>query len=215
MEQYQNIFCQCLYCISGCGEPADVVFVLDSSNTVGRETFRRMKSYAEQLVSEMDVEVCDIRVGVMKYSSRSMVQFHLGAYRDTDTINRVIDSVSYTRGRANMAGAFNTLRRRMFHGNGDRSNVRNIAYVLTDGSADINADNTMQEAELAIQSGIYIVPVGVSLRERGEVESIALSQGANTIEIDSEDTFLTMRDEVLRPIFDCKYNLFITLFLAI
>jgi hypothetical protein len=62
----------------------------------------------------------------------------------------------------------------------------------------------MQEAELAIGSDIQIIPIAVQLRRRDEVESIALSQGLKTMEIDDDATLYAMRDEVLDPIYDSK-----------
>ena len=62
----------------GCGEPADVVIVLDSSSTVGEYNFGRLKEYAEHLVREMNKDACDINLGFMKYSSAAMPQVTLG-----------------------------------------------------------------------------------------------------------------------------------------
>ncbi|KAL5006010.1 hypothetical protein ScPMuIL_017168 [Solemya velum] len=191
------------HCEKRCGEAADVVFVLDSSSGVGTENFGRMKTYAEHLIREMNMEACNIHVGVMKYSSAPMIQFGLGAYQDTETITRAVDSIHYTRGMANMGSALRTLRTQMFNGaGGDRRGVRNIAYLLTDGSNQVHPEATLSEAELAIGAGIRIMPIGVSLREREEVESIALSQGVSTIEIADEPQLLMMSDQVLSPLFD-------------
>ncbi|XP_021375359.1 uncharacterized protein LOC110464458 isoform X7 [Mizuhopecten yessoensis] len=190
-------------CQNTCGQPADVVFMLDSSTSIGQSTFQRMKTYAEELVRKMNVESCDIQVGVMKYSSASMVQFNIGAFRDTETISRAIDAIHYTRGQANMASAFETVRKNMFNGGSDRPDIRNIAYLLTDGSVEINADTTMQEAELAINSGIRIVPIGIDLRVKADVENIANVQGGNTIEINGADGLRNgLADQVLRPVFE-------------
>lgn len=177
---------------------------MDSSDGIGEHTFRRIKGYVDYLVREMNIEECDIRVGAMKYSSAPMVQFGIGQYSDTNTITRMVDHIGYTRGKANMAGAFRSLRTNMFNGNGDRPNVKNIAYLLTDGSVEVNEDTTMQEAELAIGSDIQIIPIAVQMRRRDEVESIALSQGLKTMEIDDDTMLYAMRDEVLDPIYDSK-----------
>lgn len=64
-----------LFTPSGCGPKTDVVFILDSSSTVGWETFNRIKMYAEILMRSMNVDSCDINVGAMKYSSAAMIQF--------------------------------------------------------------------------------------------------------------------------------------------
>ncbi|XP_060566778.1 uncharacterized protein LOC132725621 isoform X26 [Ruditapes philippinarum] len=198
-------------CSKQCGEPADVVIVLDSSNTVGEYNFGRLKEYAEHLVREMNKDSCDVNIGFLKYSSAAMVQVNLGMYADTETNVRALDQISYTRGRANMAAAFRALRTQMFNGqNGDRTGARNIAYFLTDGTNDVNADRTEPEAELTISSGVRIIPIGINLRERFEVDNIAGNQGLKVIEIRDESNLLENTDTILQPLFEgndfCKEN---------
>ena len=184
--------------------------MLDSSNNIGSVTFERMKKYSETLVREMNVEDCGVRIGFMKYSSAPMIQFNMNTYHDTDTINRAVDAIHYTRGMANMADAFKEVRTRMFNTADDRSNVRNVIYLLSDGSNDIKREETMMEAEMTLSDGINIIPIGIQLRNRYELENIAASQGVTTYEIDSELQLLAMSDQMLRPVMDSKYcyNLF-------
>ena len=46
--------------------------------------------------------------------------------------------------------------------NGDRSNVPNVAIVITDGESNVNASQTIPQAELAHAQGIYIYSIGIS-----------------------------------------------------
>lgn len=180
--------------------------MLDSSDNIGRPTFERMKRYSETLVSEMNVEDCGVRVGFMKYSSAPMIQFNMNRYTDTDTINRAVDSIHYTSGRANMADAFREVRTRMFNNAGDRSDVKNVVFLLSDGSTDIKKEDTMMEAEMTINSGISIIPIGIQLRHREELENIATSQGVNVEEINDDSDLLGLSDQVLRPVMECMLS---------
>ncbi|XP_041374199.1 uncharacterized protein LOC121387240 [Gigantopelta aegis] len=189
-------------CQKSCGGPADVVMILDSSNSIGPERFTRIKMYAETLVREMNIEACDIRVGVMKYSSAAMIQFNLGTFRDQETISRAIDNIHYTRGRANMAGAFSTARLQMFNRGFDRPDARKIAYLFTDGVVQINKDTTLSEAELMIESGVRIVPLGVDVRDESEIKSIASAQGMGLIQVEDEIALQDMSDKVLESVLD-------------
>lgn len=175
---------------------------MDSSDGIGENTFRRIKGYVDYLVRQMNIEECDIRIGAMKYSSSPMIQFGIGQYQDTNTITRMVDHIGYTKGKANMAGALRSLRTNMFNGNGDRPNVKNVAYLITDGSVDVNEEATMEEAELTIGSDIQVIPIAVQLRRRDEVESIALSQGLHTMEINDDAKLYEMRDDLLEPIYE-------------
>ncbi|KAH3749755.1 hypothetical protein DPMN_184266, partial [Dreissena polymorpha] len=161
LDGIRSYVCQCpdgffgTHCEKQCGEPSDVVIVLDSSNTVGQYNFGRLKEYAQHLVRQMNKDSCDINIGFMKYSSNAMVQVPLGQYADTDTNIQALDQISYSRGRANMAAAFRAIRTEMFNGRrGDRTTAKNIAFVLTDGTNDVHREMTEPEAELTISSGI-------------------------------------------------------------
>ncbi|KAL3854733.1 hypothetical protein ACJMK2_013983 [Sinanodonta woodiana] len=190
-------------CEKQCSEPADVVFILDSSNTVGESSFQRMKDYVGSLIMEMNVEACNINVGLMKYSSAPMIQWGLGTYRDTDANIRAVNQVHYTRGVANMAAALKSLRTDIFNGRGgDRPKAKNIAYLLTDGSNNVHEEETQKNAELAISSGIRIIPVGVSLREREDVDLIAGAQDLNTIILD--ETIGEINEAALAPMVRAK-----------
>nr|XP_034302473.1 von Willebrand factor A domain-containing protein 2-like [Crassostrea gigas] len=175
---------------------------MNTSEGIGEYTFRRIKGYVDYLVGQMIVEECDIRVSAMKYSSSPMVQFNIGQYQDTNTITSMVDHIGYTKGKANMAGAFRSLRTNMFNGNGDRPRVKNVAYLKTDGSVGVNEDITLQEAELAIESDIQIIPIAIQMRRREEIENIALFQGLKTMEIDDKTLLYSMKDDVLEPIFE-------------
>lgn len=166
-----------------------------------------MKRYSETLVREMNVEECGVRVGFMKYSSRPMVQFNMNRYHDTNTITRAVDSIHYTRGQANMADALKEVRTRMFNSADDRRDVRNVIFLMSDGSADIKKDETMMEAEMTISSGINIIPIGIQLRRREELDNIALVQGVNVEEIKDEKDVMAMSDQVLKPVKQGKYNI--------
>lgn len=73
------------------------------------------------MVSEMNVETCNIHVGVIKYSSAAMIQFNLGVYDTEDEILQAIQRISFTPARANMAEAIRVVRTQMFNNrNGDR-----------------------------------------------------------------------------------------------
>ena len=61
--------------VTECGPKVDVVFILDSSTSVGRDNFANIKTYADMLMREMNPESCDVNIGAMKYSSAAMIQF--------------------------------------------------------------------------------------------------------------------------------------------
>uniref|UniRef100_A0A0B7BC59 Uncharacterized protein n=1 Tax=Arion vulgaris TaxID=1028688 RepID=A0A0B7BC59_9EUPU len=209
IDGLRSYMCVCLMgfygdnCENPCGPPADVVFILDSSSSIGAENFDNIKIYAQTLVRQMNILSCDIHVGVIKYSSSSMIQFNLDAHSSLYRIIRAIQGISYTPGRSNMADALRVVRSQMFTvSSGDRQNVHNIAFLLTDGSVEINSDITSSEIELTIDAGILVIPLAVGLRDRTELEYLAEAQGISLIEIEDADSFLAMSDQVLKSVHD-------------
>ena len=105
-----------------------------------------------------------------------------------------------------MAAAFRALRTDFFNGrNGDRANARNIAYFLTDGTNDVNAGMAETEAELTISSGVRVIPIGINMRKRYELDNIAHLQGIDLIEIDDEPGLIENTDIILNPIYEGMY----------
>lgn len=83
-----------------------------------------MKSFVENLIRDLEADKCDHHIAVMKYSSRSIVEFSLNRYNNPESMIRAINGMSYTRGHANMANAMKVLRQQIFNGqNGDRPTV--------------------------------------------------------------------------------------------
>lgn len=192
-------------CEKTCPQPADIAFVFDTSSSVGINAFNQMKSFVENLIRDLEADKCDHHIAVMKYSSRSIVEFSLNRYNNPESMIRAINGMSYTRGHANMANAMKALRQRIFNGqNGDRPTVKNIAYLLTDGQVDIAKEETLSQAELTISSGIHVVPIGFDLRNREEVDSIAASQGIKSVEILSASDVGSLSESLLYAVFDSE-----------
>ena len=59
----------------GCNARADVVFLLDSSGSVGHVDFRRVKQFAADMISELSIGRDHTRVGLATYSSRSRYSY--------------------------------------------------------------------------------------------------------------------------------------------
>lgn len=70
----------------------------------------------------------------------------LSAGRSRSEAATAVESVRYTRGTTNTAGALNFVRNSMFNsGSGDRSNSPNIVVVMTDGGSN-DREKTQEEA---------------------------------------------------------------------
>ncbi|XP_035826806.1 uncharacterized protein LOC101848762 [Aplysia californica] len=144
-----------------CGSQADIVFLLDSSGSVGNSNFKLLLNFVNTLVQDLDIGQNKIRVGVEKFSSRPYNEFNLNKYNDKTSLQNAISNIKFQRGGTNTGDAITYLDQNMFkQSNGDRPGVPNIAVIVTDGRSN-KPDETKAAAKLARDHGINVFSVGV------------------------------------------------------
>lgn len=148
--------------------------MVDSSTSVGDKNFDKVLEFLKTFLEGADINSGNVRVGVVTYSTRVKIQFHMNKFSSKEDIFNAIESITYIPGSTNTADAIQTMNIDMFTAdNGDRRNVRNIAIILTDGVSNINSRRTLSEAEEAKKSGILIYALGIGLTETVELKGIA------------------------------------------
>ena len=148
-----------------------MVLVVDSSESIGARNFEKVKNFIKNLLKTADIDGGKVRVGINVYSTYDEVAFNLNNFTSKADIFSAIDSLSYKGNGTNTGLALETMRTEMFtDANGDRANVRNVAFVITDGEHD---DNPIPEADAARDDGVHIYAIGVELEDMGEIEGIA------------------------------------------
>lgn len=120
-----------------------------------------MLDFAKDIVDKADVDTGSVRVGVLIYSTEVEIQFHLNRYTRGRDVKDAIDEIPYIYGSTNSADALMTMHNVMFTTqNGDRPDVENIAFMITDGVSNINSRRTIPEAENAQRKGIRVYAIG-------------------------------------------------------
>jgi len=118
--------------------PADVIFVLDESGSVGLPNFNLMKAFLVALVGTLDINSGDTRVGAVTYSTAVDLAeaFNLNAHSSVALVQSAISSFTYSGGLKYTNLALRHVRTVMLTAaNGDRPNVPNVVVVLTDGGS--------------------------------------------------------------------------------
>ena len=177
--------------LSECNDArVDMVFVLDASTSVTEDNFELMKDFLKYFLSTAPIDNGNVRVGVIIYSTADYLQFHLNAYSNSLELFDAIDFIPYRYGSTNTADALKTMRTEMFTAaNGDRPDIPNVCIVLTDGVSNINARQTIPQAEMARDEGIHIYVIGIGLTDTTEIDGIAskpLDQNRFTVDDFSE-----------------------------
>ncbi|XP_061082199.1 collagen, type XXVIII, alpha 2a isoform X1 [Conger conger] len=142
--------------ICGCGirckdRPLELVFVIDSSESVGPENFEIIKDFVTTLVDRVTVGRNATRIGLVLYSMDVRVQFNLARYVAKEDIKQAIRNMAYMGEGTRTGTAIHKATHEAFYT--ARSGVRKVAIVITDGETDkrepVELESAVREAHKA------------------------------------------------------------------
>ncbi|KAJ6660764.1 hypothetical protein lerEdw1_017390 [Lerista edwardsae] len=156
LVQLENLIWLVIFCFAGCGIkckeiPMELVFVIDSSESVGPENFEIIKDFVTALVDRVTVGRNATRIGLVLYSLEVRLEFGLNRYTTQQDVKQAIRKMLYM-GEGTYTGT--AIRKATQEGFfGARTGVRKVAIVLTDGQADkreaVKLDIAVREAHAA------------------------------------------------------------------
>ncbi|XP_038848614.1 collagen alpha-1(XXVIII) chain-like [Salvelinus namaycush] len=150
--------------ICGCGvkcreSPLELVFVIDSSESVGPDNFNVVKDFVNALVDRASVSRETTRVGVVLYSHINMVVVSLHQQASRDQVKKTVRTMTYL-GEGTFTGSAIHQANQVFRA--ARPGVRKVAIVITDGQADERDSVRLEEAvKEANGSNIETFVIGV------------------------------------------------------
>lgn len=136
----------------GCGvtcrqTPLELVFVIDSSESVGPDNFNVIKDFVNALIDRASVTRDTTRVGVVLYSHINAVVVGLRQEATRDEIKSAVRSMTYL-GEGTFTGSAIHQANQVFKA--ARAGVRKVAIVITDGQADkrdaVSLESAVSEA---------------------------------------------------------------------
>lgn len=162
-----------MYSFPECPSRADVVFLVDSSGSIGRINFARSMDFLYSLVAELNIDADYTRVAMITFSTKAKIAFYLDSHRSLESLQRAVYSAQFVYGDANIADAFRLARESIFTPrHGDRPDVRNLIVLLTDGVGNVAPTRTIPEAEKCREAGIHVLSVGIGMENTAELEEI-------------------------------------------
>ena len=112
----------------------DIIFVLDSSGSIGSQDFEQMTAFVSKVVGGLFIGNYSARIGLVTFSTAVGESFNLNDYSTVGSIKSAISSLTYTGGGTQTHLALEHVRATMLtSAAGDRSNVPNSVVVFTDG----------------------------------------------------------------------------------
>ncbi|XP_052212502.1 collagen alpha-1(XIV) chain-like [Dreissena polymorpha] len=139
---------------------ADVIFVIDQSESISEDNFKKIKNFMKKLSGQMDHRGTT-RIGSVSYNHFTFINFHLDAFTQANEILKAIDDIPYRRGSTNTAAGIKVAHDEMFiPSKGDRADAPDIMIVMTDGQSD-DPVNTANQAKIAHNDNIRTVVIGI------------------------------------------------------
>ena len=159
----------------------DLVFVLDSSGSVGTVRFDLVKDFVGEVTNSFTIGADDTQVGVITFSGIARTIFELNTYPNSGALLEAIGNIPFMDDpgpSTHTADALNLLRVKAFTGESgardENLGIPRVAIVVTEGQSNVNSNFTIPNAEAAHEAGIQIFAVGVwGSVNRNELEGIA------------------------------------------
>ncbi|XP_026769414.3 collagen alpha-6(VI) chain-like [Pangasianodon hypophthalmus] len=152
---------------------ADIVFLVDSSGSIGDADFLKVKQFLHTFIVGLDIRPDKVRVGVAQFSNEPRQEFLLGEYADKNDLLEKVDKLTYLRGGTETGKALDFILNNYFtESGGSRINesVPQIAVVITDGES---TDDMEIPAMKLRRKGVLIFTIGVGAASITDLQSIA------------------------------------------
>ncbi|CAH1789907.1 unnamed protein product [Owenia fusiformis] len=148
---------------------ADITLLLDVSGSVEKVQSNVLLA-ARALVEDLNIRQDGQRVASVSFSDEPKVEWLLTAHNDVNTLVDAIDSIESVGGATNIAHAISTMESQVFQKDkGDRSNVTNVAVLITDGVSTVFETQTIAQAIIARRNGtgtlIFALGIGPGVDE--------------------------------------------------
>ena len=175
----------------------DIAFLMDVSGSVKKHYVRAM-NMAHFLVRGLNHASSRTRVAYVSYADTVTTHFLLNSYvSEADFLNAL--EVHGTGGRSNTAEALRTLKDQIFvESRGDRTGVRNIAIVMTDGQS-IDTRETSKQATQLKNAQVEVFSVGIGdYNWQSELDSIASEpDNRHSVTLTSDTESLNVANKLL------------------
>ncbi|KAK3609479.1 hypothetical protein CHS0354_022237 [Potamilus streckersoni] len=137
---------------------ADVVFLVDSSQSQGPEHFKTQLDFLGEFVKSVYVGPDYVQIALITFSFVAKVEFDLIRYSKQSFLLNALQNIKYNAGSTNTASALKVARENVFLRS--RPGVRKLTILLTDGMSSNKLD-TMYQSALLRNSNVTIVGIGI------------------------------------------------------
>lgn len=192
-----------------CGdEPADIVFLLDSSGSEGAHNFELQRQFASLVASEFDISRTDTQVGLVTFATTAETEINLQQYNDKPSLLHAIQRVAYMNGETRtdlgLSTIEHTILRHRHHSYGPRPGAKRFVIVLTDGRS--NEEALTAHAATSLKKHVdevFAIGVGNAVDEK-ELHTIATDDGHHVFTIRSFNELKNLHGNIVSEICERK-----------
>ncbi|XP_062591929.1 collagen alpha-1(XXII) chain-like [Saccostrea cucullata] len=187
-----------------CGDTAaDIVFILDSSGSVGEGNFNKTKEFFTAMVDGFQIGPKTVRVGAVPFSTSVHNMFQLTSFFSKPALKSHISNIPYVSGGTNTADAIEYARTTSF-GSYGRNDTPKIAVIITDGKSN-DKSTTLSEAQLLRNNGVIIVSVGVGGgADMSELQGMA-TKTSYVFDVSTFNALNSIRDKLAKTTCEGNY----------
>ncbi|XP_072336667.1 collagen alpha-3(VI) chain-like [Scyliorhinus torazame] len=152
---------------------ADIVFLVDTSWSIGQENFQNVREFLFRVIKAFDIGETRFRFGLVQYSEKPQAEFHLNTYFTKQDILFHIWNMSYKGGGTKTGLALEYLiKDQLTKATGSRAEegVPQIIVVLTDGRSQ---DDVIPPSAFLKSTEAIIFAIGVQQAVDWELKEIA------------------------------------------
>jgi Mg-chelatase subunit ChlD len=138
-------------------DPADVVFLLDRSGSVGKSAFQTELQFIAEFAKHYVIGPRNVQIGVVTFSGSPTKVFDLKSIHDINELEKKLMNIKYIFNGTHTSTALKFVRENSFStAAGDRPNVPNFLIVITDGKSRPAKFNPKIEAAILHATNIEV-----------------------------------------------------------
>ena len=152
----------------------DVVFVIDTSGSIGSTRFQLIREFTANITTELIRNSPRSAVGVILFASTAYIRFTLQTYTNLSSLLSAINQLPYSGGGTDTDKALTLLLSTAQNGTlGLRNDSSKVAIVITDGQSSDRSATLSAAAALHASNIFDVYAVGVGGANLDELEGIA------------------------------------------
>ncbi|KAB1278467.1 Collagen alpha-3 chain [Camelus dromedarius] len=155
------------------GAAADIIFLVDSSWSIGKEHFQLVREFLYDVIKSLAVGENDFRFALVQFNGNPHTEFLLNTYRTKQEVLSHVSNMSYTGGSNQTGqGLKRVMQNHLSEAAGSRASagVPQVVVVLTSGHSEDGL--ALPSAELK-SADVNVFAVGVEDADEGALKEIA------------------------------------------